>query len=856
MDLGGTGTQRIVLNESSVWTGGAYDGKRNMKTTLLVSLCFVCGTALSREEPVIPAPEDMTANVIVSGHTSTAIGIDVACIGEKTPPALANPRLGNAEGVVGYVSKHFFLRTDFPAERARHMLELLELAYPHYVEAFGLPADMGHRRLACGYGSSYDVTMRIMKADGFGRGPNGGGEAMFYNNVAYCFPCGAAYHDRYILLHECAHAFSHAAQGVPRGTPVWYDEGMADGISDHLFEPDSNRLTVFVLNTRGGHDWLREGLNQASKRGQASWRGLVVLQVHYLMKDPLHLQKFRAWRDEMYRIKPSDEAIDTEDKRLREELYGAQNLSGQDYGKWIAKLRPVVGPVTGPWRLGVANYAIADDRPGCTNRMVLQQPPGEPLDRIYSLERIGPPASPLAGPARCGTDEPAVGCLIEFQSAPPTNGFAGMGLGFLSGDDRKSAAGIPGELRLAIAAGRSFVVEGLPLGVTNHCVALSDDAVRELANTRKAGIMAVIKGSELRAELRVGKSRKPCAVVVMALSPDQKTRILTKPVTLSAMQADCKMIPCLDESQRYYDLSKPAPANLWRNPADHVFGSAVKASWRLGTNAPPSLQRLVGLLRDAADKDGKAQEKALSRFNRGMERAVRDIAARRNEAAHLALTDLSGLTLQVAHRSGITNDIVAIIRNPGPVRIAAGSLRWSVASSAATNAAGFARDVRIEAGGEVQVTQPFPLRPGDQDDMVNAEADLEWCGTKVCLAERTTLRPREWLDMKLEQDYQQTETNLMVHAIFSGHRQGEARGAIRFRVEPGDAVLEAGGKQDVAVEPRDRKRVSASLRWTNGPVPVSVTAEADMIVYDEKIWLRDSMEIRSAADLKKEEPCK
>ncbi len=28
MDLGGTGTQRIVLNESSVWTGGAYDGNR------------------------------------------------------------------------------------------------------------------------------------------------------------------------------------------------------------------------------------------------------------------------------------------------------------------------------------------------------------------------------------------------------------------------------------------------------------------------------------------------------------------------------------------------------------------------------------------------------------------------------------------------------------------------------------------------------------------------------------------------------------------------------------------------------------------------------------------------------------
>ena len=73
-------------------------------------------------------------------------------LGDRIPPTFSGERLKNTEGFAWYVSQHYALNTDFPAERAHHFLTLLELAYPHLVEMFGRePTGIDQKRMAIVY---------------------------------------------------------------------------------------------------------------------------------------------------------------------------------------------------------------------------------------------------------------------------------------------------------------------------------------------------------------------------------------------------------------------------------------------------------------------------------------------------------------------------------------------------------------------------------------------------------------------------------------------------------------------------------------------------------------------------------
>ena len=73
-------------------------------------------------------------------------------LGDRIPPTFAGDRLKNTEGFTWYVSQHYALKSDFPAERAKHYLTLLELAYPKLVQMFGRePTGIDQKRMAVVY---------------------------------------------------------------------------------------------------------------------------------------------------------------------------------------------------------------------------------------------------------------------------------------------------------------------------------------------------------------------------------------------------------------------------------------------------------------------------------------------------------------------------------------------------------------------------------------------------------------------------------------------------------------------------------------------------------------------------------
>lgn len=78
-----------------------------------------------------PPPERTPVELVVSGRTSTLRSIAIESLDQTVPRTFAGDQLANVEGFCWFVSRHYALQTDYGEVRARHLLSLLELAYPH-----------------------------------------------------------------------------------------------------------------------------------------------------------------------------------------------------------------------------------------------------------------------------------------------------------------------------------------------------------------------------------------------------------------------------------------------------------------------------------------------------------------------------------------------------------------------------------------------------------------------------------------------------------------------------------------------------------------------------------------------------
>jgi len=384
--------------------------------------------------PAVPRPSEQRADVRVEGRTSTLQYLDITDVGSAIPQTHSGDKVHNTPGFRWWVSKHFALKSDLPERDVRLYLELVELAWPHYVEAFGgEPPGTEERRIALVYGSNWDRLREAMLGDGFRRGAHAGGETMFFNRVAYSFPTSSPDHRRYIVVHEAAHAFQMARTGYSGWAPTWFVEGIADAIAHHVFDPEARALTVSVFD-RAPQSWLKKGLAryEDGQPGIATInanpkleRELNFLLVHYLRADPIRAASLAAWRDALALSKLEEPARIERSEAWLASLLGPDRES--DFRAWVEAQRPTLE--TDPWTWEQDGDALwFRNREGTRGRVDVNVRLNEPhatrsLARDYPLD---PDAAQRVDLPEQGA---AVGFEIDYRRASLHRGRMGWGLG-------------------------------------------------------------------------------------------------------------------------------------------------------------------------------------------------------------------------------------------------------------------------------------------------------------------------------------------------------------------------------------------------------------------------------------------
>ena len=613
----------------------------------------------------IPSPDRMAADIIVSGRTSTVRNVETAACGSTIPKTFSGDAVKNTPGFSWWVSKHWALKTDYPEEKARFYLALLEQAYPHYVELFGreIPG-IGEKRLAVCYASSKKRLQEAMKSDGATWDFDGGGITLEKWKCAYQYPSGTLdYHQRYIVLHECTHLYQLCLLGSSYTVPKWYTEGIADSLANHVYDTQARRLTVHVLDkapTRNFLDSGLAGLRQSATTAEmihdtkGNERGLAFLLAHYLMDDPDRAQNLRIWRDEMFPQNLKDRNL-SESSRLMQGLFGHWRKINEGFQAWAGTLHNTFHYAEWGWEQDgdlIWSYGFAEGgRLSETdiNLSPKDTPAYDPFRMDYPLGAM----SPLVGPVERGTAEPSVGCLVDFTRTPG-EGRAGLGLGVIAGEEPAALSNKPnpdspkvksgikvftvntgrtsgsGYLAILINQEKELVVEGAPLRLDRKAVTLPL-ALRNAitAGGHAVGMTVRIAAAGLEITLRARDTKSGQTEEFkhsVPLTPEQRERVMSRPGAVLSRDGRHGVTPYFDDRRRPEpDLTIPAPPNRWRNPGDKQLAALYRAGWLLGAQTPPSLAALKETMLAAADKDPDAQKAALAQFQKNIAAVLGDI---------------------------------------------------------------------------------------------------------------------------------------------------------------------------------------------------------------------------------------
>jgi hypothetical protein len=619
--------------------------------SLFPPLAFILLAPSLPAEEAVPPPAKTPARVIVSGRTSTFDKVQTAAVGAQIPRTFSGDRVKNTPGFSWYVSQHYALKTDYPAERARAYLELLELAYPHYVEQFGRePEGLAEKRMAVVYASSAEQLKKALLSDGIAWNFNGGGITFEGYFCAYQYPSGTLmYHQRYIVLHECAHLFQMCLNGTLGTMPSWYNEGVADSLGHHVHDPVRNQLTVHVFDKATITNYLDDALatqrrkpiviQEVHKAGGAG-REVGFLLVHYFSDDPNRLQRFRIWRDEMFRLRQHGKDQQELSARLLQDLFGPWPKMEADFQGWVNRRCATFHYVAWGWEQEgntLWSYGFADK--GQLSQTDVNLPPcdkvkPDPFRMDYPTE----PMPALVGPVRRGAAEPVIGAVIDF-SRSVGRGRTGIGLGV-----SQTPAG---SVRLLIEAGRQLVLDGADLGLQRKVVDLPADLRQAMvAGGQKLGLTVRIGEGSLDVTVKARAANADKDVILKAALPldePSRKRLLSQPLALLSRDGIHGVTPCFDDGRPANpDLSIPAPANRWRNPGDAQLGRLVRATWRLGDRTPASLSALREQMLEAAERAPEAQAGAMLAYQRaiaGVRQDVRNCGAGADSIAQ-ALAEL------------------------------------------------------------------------------------------------------------------------------------------------------------------------------------------------------------------------
>jgi len=709
---------------------------RNKRTYAVIG--GILGLSSGLVLAVVPAPSELPAKMIVSGRTSTQVDIKTVKVGQEIPKTYAGDKIHNTPGFEFYVSKHYALKSDMGDDFSREILEVSELALPHWEDLIGeQPPDPDTRMYIC-YGKDFADMNRGMVSDVGFAGGNGGGITIYANHSAYNYPSGTLmYHRRALIIHENLHLLNMICKNSGGY------EGETYSGEQHVYDPVKKQLTVLCFDKAPVNNWTDHDL-QGIKTNFPSLReaarqwwdggGEGVLYYQFMMTDPDRYLKWQIWRDELCedRIK-----ADT-NPAIMEDIYGSLDALNPVWERWVKARRASFHHVDWGWEQD-GNALMAYGWPWKTNywsQMDIQYVPNEtaqydPLRMDYPMD----PMPSIVGPVKRGVAEPSVGYVADLTGG----GWVGMGLGVTN----RSMCQV-------IVMDGKLVVEGKEMSLARREFPLTD-AVKTAGKQdgNRYGVTIQIKPRALAIVVRADAGR-PGAMQSMTVSVPiddaLHQRFMTHYLSLIAKDGRPRITPFFDDARRLEpDLTKPAPPNRWRFAAMDQLETLYRAAWRLKDKTPASLLSLKATMLAAVDKDPATQSAALTLYNSTIARVAQDVLRGSDPvAANTAVADLMRVSMRVNVDGEAAADQAALtveIRSKGESNVKGRIvLTAEPEGSLGTLPAGQTVDV---AGGQTQkLSWKWNVPAGGQATAaIRVKATLACGGTAMGLTDTAWVRP-------------------------------------------------------------------------------------------------------------------
>ncbi len=585
----------------------------------------------------VPPPSETPAKVVVSGRTSTAIDIKVVKTGQEIPLTCAGKKIANTPGFEWYVSEHYALKSQMDEKFSQMMLEISELAFAHWEEMTGLiPPDLKTTRMCIVYAKNMDELNRSIKSDfGGSYKGEGGGITLWENMTSYNYLSGSLqYHLKDLVIHENLHMLQGVVLKHNMGT-----EGFTYGGAQHVYDSNKKQLTVMVFDqaptnhhTDNGIASLQKEFKTMQDMAANHWDeggGLGAVYSHFFWNDPDRWFKWCIWRDEFYLDKVNQKT----NVEMMEEIFGSLEKLNVEWEKWVKSRRVTFHRIDWGWEQNgnvIWAYGFPWDK-NYWSQMNIQHAPIEkvvydPMRMDYPLE----PMPPIVGPVKRGVEEPSIGFVISNVGGSCWGGF-GLGV-----KDRSMC-------QVIIISDKALVIEGKELPpnqtIERKEFALTEE-IKEAAkkDAGRYGVTIQIKKDRLEVTIKAGAELKTMTASV-PITATLYDRLMNGYMAMIGKDGYPAFIPFIDDGRQMEpDLSKPAPANRWRFPAEKEVYALYRAAWRLKDKAPASLIELKEAMLKTVDKEASVQNTALQLYKTHLPKVIDDI--KQIEGSFLALKEL------------------------------------------------------------------------------------------------------------------------------------------------------------------------------------------------------------------------
>lgn len=802
---------------------------------LLVSVLF-CSVAISKQ---IPSPAEQSVDVITNTNVSTLKSIDVFFADQQIPKNYAGEKITNVTGFSWYASKHFALQTDVSDDEAKKALQVLEMAYPHWVNYINNePASMHNTRIPIVYASDWQRIKETTQEYGFLKSPVINGEMMYYNSTAYAHKAAPLY----LLLHEGFHAFADVFKhGLKTG---WFTEGAAQDSAHYVINDDWTQIAVFVFD-RGHYNKWRYSMEkwrkspppvkEFTKWGPPYNAGATIQ--HFMKDDPLRNQYWKIWAKQLdtdFFSKNSHQSLaDSYSDKLLYSFFGSQEKFKETWEQWL-KTTELTTLSKGRWaREGNKVFLdkVTDKHPD-NGHISYQLPMGEKAtNNPLALDYFPAKPSPLIDNVNRGVKEPSIGVLLENITTGKS------GLGFFPNTDNDSM------IKVMILDNSQLVFDGTAINEEIKQILLPAKMITELkeGTSGSLGLTVTLKHNAITAQLKTNKNQ---FLSTYQLPSETIDSLLKNKIALVAEDnSKTRMTPYFDDGRPSYDsYLTPAPMNKWRNTGDAVFGQIVEANWLLGTDAPQSLQDMQNTLHEAATLSHHKQVEALFTYNKKITSLVEDVTKVASNKAPQALLALSGLQLKSSWQESTSKDkvaITAIIKNPNSTPIN-GQLHFNIAQPLAVlGIKQLTENVSIKANDEITITKTFDRNPNYHDAFkIFINAQVKWNNQLINLNDTIRSTPWPGLTMSVDksitiEEHNEANNTALVNSKVYADDDFAIYGKLTYEVTPKSAVKNPLIVEIIKIAAMDSKKLPIRFLLNNKTTTFNVKVTGEFYIDSE-----------------------